>query len=159
MCPISLMRTKAVDVARCKALFETVNRHAAAVSMTINASKTKVTSALISVSGAKLSCLMMSPWRMLTNSSTLARCSSQTGRTLRRSELVLILFVLHCLACIPVLGRAMKYRCLQRTGSTRQHSLQRRRLRDDLITAFKIFKGLLDIIIRTCFSFLPLDAA
>ncbi len=31
---------------------------------------------------------------------------------------------------------------LQRLGL---HSLQRRRLRDDLITAFKIFKGLLDI--------------
>ncbi len=31
---------------------------------------------------------------------------------------------------------------LQRLGF---HSLQRRRLRDDLITAFKIFKGLLDI--------------
>ncbi len=31
---------------------------------------------------------------------------------------------------------------LQRLGL---HSLQQRRLRDDLITAFKIFKGLLDI--------------
>ncbi len=44
---------------------------------------------------------------------------------------------------------------LQRLGL---HSLQRRQLRADLITAFKIFKGFW-ILIQTCFSFLPLDAA
>ncbi len=37
---------------------------------------------------------------------------------------------------------------LQRLGL---HSLQRRRLRDDLITAFKIFKGLLEIDLNLCF--------
>ncbi len=44
---------------------------------------------------------------------------------------------------------------LQRLGL---QYLQRRRLRDDLITAFKIFKGLLGIN-PNMFSFLPLDAA
>ncbi len=38
------------------------------------------------------------------------------------------------------------------------HSLQRPRLRADLITAFKMFKDLLDIH-PTLFSFLPLDVA
>ncbi len=45
---------------------------------------------------------------------------------------------------------------LQRLGL---HSLQRRKLWDDLITAFKIFKGLLDIDPNLFFSFLPPDAA
>ncbi len=58
-------------------LLEAVNRHAAAVGMHMKASKTKVGS-------AKLSCLIVSPWRMLTNSSTSARCSSQTARAPRR---------------------------------------------------------------------------
>ncbi len=44
---------------------------------------------------------------------------------------------------------------LQRLGL---HSLQRRRHRADLITAIKIFKGLLDID-PNLLSFLPLDAA
>ncbi len=47
-------------------LREAVNRHAAAVGMRISASKTNVSS-------AKLSCLMLSPWRMWTNSRTSAR--------------------------------------------------------------------------------------
>ncbi len=43
---------------------------------------------------------------------------------------------------------------LQRLGP---HSLQRRQFQADLITAFKIFTGLLDI--DPCFSVLPLDGA
>ncbi len=39
-----------------------------------------------------------------------------------------------------------------------EERLQRRRLRADLITAFKIFTAFW-ILIRTCFSSLPLDAA
>ncbi len=58
-------------------LLEAVNRHAAAEGMRISTSKTKVSS-------ARLSCLMVSPWRMLRNSSISARYSSQMARAPRR---------------------------------------------------------------------------
>ncbi len=45
-------------------LLDAFNRHAAAVGMRINASKTKVMSALIPGERAKLSFLMVSPWRI-----------------------------------------------------------------------------------------------
>ncbi len=48
--------------------------------MRINSSKIKVMSALIP---GELPCLMVRPWRMCTNSSTSARCSSQTARAPR----------------------------------------------------------------------------
>ncbi len=47
-------------------------------------------------------------------------CSSQTARAPRRSEAGLILLVPHSLACNPVFGHGVKYRCVQRAGSTRQ---------------------------------------
>ncbi len=53
-------------------LLDAANHHAAEVGMWINASKTKVMSALIRGEQAKLSCLMLNPWRMWTNSSTSA---------------------------------------------------------------------------------------
>ncbi len=56
-------------------LLEAVNRHAAAVGMRINASKTKVMSALTLV--------MVNPWRVWKGSSTTARCSSQTAKAPR----------------------------------------------------------------------------
>ncbi len=52
-----------------------------------------------------------SPWRMLTKSGTSARFSSQTARAPRRSEAGRILLVPHSLACNPVFGRGVKYRC------------------------------------------------
>ncbi len=75
-------------------------------------------SALIPGGSAKLPCLVVSPWRMLTNSSTSARCSSQTARVPWRSEAGLILLVPHSLACNPVFGRGVKYRCMPRAGSS-----------------------------------------
>ncbi len=81
-------------------LLDAVNRHDAAVGMRINASKTKVMSALVP---DEPSCLMVSHWRMWKNSSTLAGCSWQTARAPRRSEAGLILLVPHSLAYNPVL--------------------------------------------------------
>ncbi len=44
----------------------------------------------------------------------------KTTRAPRGSEVGLIMTVPHSLTCNPVFGRAVKYRCVQRAGSTRQ---------------------------------------
>ncbi len=72
------------------------------------------------MSSDKPSCLKVSPWRIVKNSSTLSRCSSQTARAPKQSEAGLILPILHSLVCNPVCDRAVKYRCVKRAGSTRQ---------------------------------------
>ncbi len=56
---------------------------------------------------------------------------------------------------VPSIRHLLYEEKLQRLGL---HSLQRRRLRSDLITAFKIFTGLLDVDPNFFFA-LPLDAA
>ncbi len=65
-------------------------------------------------------CLIASHWMMLTSSNISVLFSSQTVRAPRRSEAGFIMPVRHCLVCNPVFGRVVKYRCVQRTGSTWQ---------------------------------------
>ncbi len=94
-------------------LLEAVNHHAAtAVTMRINYLKTKVMSAHIPVSSAKSSCVIVSPWRMLKNSSS--------SRVPKRSEAGLISPAPHSRACNPVFDHCVKYRCAQRASSNRQ---------------------------------------
>ncbi len=67
-----------------------------------------------------LTCFMMSHKRMLTSSSSSVLFSSQMARTPKRSEAGLNLPVPHSLICNPVCGHGVKYRCIQKAGSTRQ---------------------------------------
>ncbi len=95
-------------------LLGAVNPHAVAVGMCINASKTKVMSALVLDEQRQAVLLDGEPLEDVENSSTLARCSWQTARAPRRSEAGLIFLVPHSLAYNPVFGRGVKYLCAQR---------------------------------------------
>ncbi len=91
-----------------QSLLEALNLQAAAVDTSINASKVKVMSALIPGEQHQAALLDGEPLRVWTNSSTSARCSSQTVRAPRRSDAGLILFVPHSLVYNPVFGRGMR---------------------------------------------------
>ncbi len=95
-----------------QSLLEAVNHHAATVGMHINASKTKVMSALIPGDQRQTVLLDGELLRLLISSNTLVLFSSQTARAPKRSEAGLILPVPHSLSCNPVFGRGMKYRCV-----------------------------------------------
>ncbi len=76
------------------------------------------------MSSTKPSCFIVSPWRMLKNPITSAPCSLQTAMASRRLEAGLILPIPHSLACAPVFGCGVKYRCVQMAGPARQWCAQ-----------------------------------
>ncbi len=100
-------------------LFEAVNRHAAAEGMRINASKTKVMSALIPGEQRQAVVLYGEPLRDVDKFKYVSSMFVANGRG-HRGEAGLILLGPHSLACNPVFGRGVKLRCIQRTGSKGQ---------------------------------------
>ncbi len=99
-----------------QSLFEVVNRHAALVGMRINASKTKVMSALIPDDQRKAVLLNGEPLEDVGKSKYLGSMFVQTARAPSRKEGGLILFVPHSLAYNLVFGCGVKYRCAKRAG-------------------------------------------
>ncbi len=96
-------------------LLEAVNRHVATVSMRINASKTKVMSALIPGEQRQAVLLDGEPledFNKLKYLGTMLVANDQGTKE--------ILLLPHTLACNPVFGHGVKYCCVQRAGSTKQ---------------------------------------
>ncbi len=97
-------------------MLEAANRHAAAVGMRINASKSKVVSTLVPGEHGQAVILDGEQLEGIEKFKYLG----SIFRAPKRSEAELILPVPHSLICNPVCGRGVKYRCVQRAGSTRQ---------------------------------------
>ncbi len=96
-------------------LLETVNRHAAAICLCITAPKTKVMSALIPGEQHQAVLLDGEPLEDVDKFKYLGSMFVANGQGTDE-----ILLIPHSLACNPVFGRGVKYRCVQRAGSTRQ---------------------------------------
>ncbi len=124
MCPTSPTPTISFllssSYSEMQGLLEAVNRHAAAVGLSINASKTKVMSALTPDEQRQAVLLDGEPLEDADKFKYLGSMLVANGQGTEgvRSRINLSRSV--SLTCNPVFGRGVKYRCVQKAGSTRQ---------------------------------------